>query len=150
MQRRSANVVWHRDTIGDILDAIATAAPLAEILDGAELRLFQNAFVPNPDMVPTDFTDATFVGYALHTPVVWSAVGNVDPYGRAVHGEGNFVAGAIVAAQLIYGYVLTTAAKAAVLCAEQFVTPVNFVNPGDFLELDVYLQLAYNWAVNQV
>jgi len=147
MWRRSQETTWHRDTIGDILDAIATAAPLNEILNGAELRLYTNAFDPNPDMVPGDFTDATFAGYALVTPLVWSAPVNIDPVGRLVHVEGNFVAGAIAAPELVEGYVITTAAKAAVLLAERFVDPVNFVVNGDFLSLDVVLQLPYNWPV---
>lgn len=149
MWRRSQQVTWERAALADILDAIATAAPLAEILDGAELRLYTNAFDPNPDMVPTDFTDASFVGYALETPLGWSAPVNIDPDGKLVHVEGNFVAGAIVAAQLVEGYIVTTAAKAAVLFAERFVTPVNFVLPGDFLSLDVVLQLPFSWSVTE-
>lgn len=148
MWRRSAEVTWQRAAIGDILEAIASAAPLNEILDGAELRLYTNAFLPNADMVPADFTDATFVGYALITPLVWSVPGNTGT-GRLVHVEGNFVAGAIApGGETVMGYVVTTAAKAAVLFAEQFADPVNIVSNGDFLSLDVVLELPFSWPVS--
>jgi len=146
--RRSEALILGRATIGDILDAIVTAAPLATILDGGVLRLFTNNPVIDPDFDPANFVEATFVGYAAETPLVFSAVGNVDPVGRLVHVEANFVAGAIVApGETVLGYWCENAGGTQLFFAEKFATPVQFVNNGDFLSLDVVLELPYIWPV---
>jgi len=49
MQRRSANPVISRAQLSALLEDLAGTVGLADVLDGAVLKLFTNAFSPDPD-----------------------------------------------------------------------------------------------------
>lgn len=151
MQRRSANPVISRAALDALLEDLAGTVGLADVLDGAILRLFTNAFTPNPDQIPADFTEATFGGYASVTPLTFSDPGNVADEGLVTITQSVFTAAAPVGAgETIEGYYLENAGGTAVLLAERFVTPVPIAVDGDFLELDIYLQLPFTWPVTQL
>jgi len=49
----------------------------------------------------------------------------------------------------VVGYYIGSAAFAAVLAAERFETPVPFALAGDFLALDLILQLPFVWLASE-
>jgi len=98
-----------------------------------------------------DFTEATFGGYASVTPLTFGNPGNVADEGLVTITQAVFTAtDPVGAGENIEGYYLENAGGTAILLAERFVTPVSIAVPGDFLELDIYLQLPFTWPVTQL
>lgn len=149
MWRRSENVVCGRSLLDWFFVNVDQLAPAAGALNGCVLRLFTNAFAPNPDMLPADFTEATFGGYAsVAAPLGWIGPGNVGTAGELLHVEGNFLAtDPIAPAETVNGYWIENAGGTVVMAAEAFATPVPFAVGGDFLSLDVVLELPFVWPV---
>lgn len=150
MWRRSVQPILSRFCLSETLDALVTAAPIAAILNGAVLRLYTNDFTPAPTSVPGDFTEATFVGYAGVTPLVWTAPVNNDSTGMLSMVQGNFVGGAIVApGEIVRGYWIENAGATQWFMAERFENPVTFDVVGAFLSLDAVLEFQFAQNVTQ-
>lgn len=151
MYRRSANVQFHRDPIAALLEALGGTIGLAEVLDGASLKLFTNSPTLGPDMAVGDFTVATFGGYAAVTPLTWLGPANANGNGMLLTVQGFFLStDPIAPAEIVNGYYLTNAGNTEVFLAETFDDPVNFAVPGDFLDLDVVLETPFIWPVTAV
>lgn len=150
MWRRSVNPILSRFCVSEILDALVTAAPATEILDGAILRLFTNDLTPGGNTDVGDFTEATFVGYSSVTPLVWTAPVNNDDTGMLSMVQGNFIGGAIVApGESVRGYWIENAGGTEWFIAERFEEPVPFEALGDFLSLDVVFEFQFAQSVTQ-
>lgn len=144
MNRRALNPVWGIAALKAFLDLGNDAVGAPGPLDGGVLRLFVNAFDPASDMVPADFTEATFAGYASVTPLAWSVAVNAGDAGVVIIVQSLFIGGAIVApGETVEGYYLENAGGTAVILAERFADPVPFANLGDFLELDNMIELPF-------
>lgn len=149
MFRQTLNLTWHRDFITDLLNAIATAAPIAELLDGCEIHLYTNAFTPNADMVPADFTEADFTGSAEITPT-FAAIGNTDT-GREISAQAVWTAtGFPTGGNTIEGYYVMNAGETDVICAERFSDPVPIANVGDQLTLEFIIEAAFVWPATEL
>jgi len=149
MFRQTENLTWHRDAITDMLNAIATAAPIAELLDGCEVHIYTNAFTPNADMVPADFTEATFTGSAEIAPT-FAAIGNTDT-GREISAQCVWTATAYPSGgETIEGYYIMNAGETEVLCAERFADPVAMAIVGDQLTLEFQIELPFVMPATQL
>lgn len=139
MFRRTQNLVLGRALQDAIVDALS-AAPLAELLDAADVILFTDVVSPTPTLDPADLTAPTFTGYApvvLTIPLLGPV--NLDGgIGRAGHQEVNFAATAAPESpQIVRGYAVTNGDQTVLYAAEQFAEPVTFEEEGDFLSLDI-------------
>jgi len=145
MYRRTAGLVATTALWDDLLGALSGTPPVAALLDDCEVRLFTNVINPSPTSVVGDFDGATFAGYAAQTLATWVGPVPMLPTGRALIAQANFLGGAIVdPGEVIQGYYITTTAAAALLAAERFTDPVPFAAAGDFLSLDLIVNLVQN------
>lgn len=105
---------------------------------GATLSLFQNNITPSPMVALTDFTEASFTGYARKTGITSFVTFNDAPTGNQIV-TGTvlqlFAATAGVTPQTTFGWYLTNAALTGLLCWGKFDTPYPFLAAGDKLEV---------------
>lgn len=135
----SQNPVMSQGLAEAILAALSTR-PSTALLATPTVHLFTAGPSPIlPTSKTTDFTEATFTGYAA---VVQSALlGPINlppPDGYGVHAESDFLAtpsGSFVGA-VIAGYWVDNGSTT-FYYGEYFKTPIPIVNPGDFVSLDV-------------
>jgi hypothetical protein len=82
----------------------------------------------------SDIVEATFVGYAPSPSAPFFLSGD-NITGRAVLNKGavEFIAGALIGPQVVYGWYITDTAGTALLAVGQFDTPVTFDLVGDTL-----------------
>lgn len=109
-------------------------------------HLFVNNFVPSPLMTPSDFTEATFPGYADESMSVsdWGAP-FLTPANVAadVYPDIQFTSGAVVTPQTVYGWYVTRAlTPAIVVAAELFPVPVIISGPNQAIVINPIIQLA--------
>lgn len=147
MFKRSVSPTITRSFANDILAAIATGAPLAELLDSAEIVLLKTNFASHPDLEDlTTLEECDFGGYAGVVPAAWIGPVNAGFNGQAMHAEGNFAAdNTIAGAQGAVGYAVHVANAVKVI--ELFAEPASFTMENDALSLDVVLQLPFEWPV---
>jgi hypothetical protein len=133
---------WFTRALANALVGTLSAVPGAALLVTPFVKLFTAASAnPSPNSVPTDFTEATFAGYAglaLTLPLVGPI--NLLPQTVGSHNEVDFIAGAVVApGETILGYYVVdnNAAPTKVYLSELFQSPIPIVNPGDSISLDV-------------
>jgi len=111
---------------------------------GATLSLFQNNITPTPMTALTDFTEASFTGYARKTGITAFVTFNDAPSGNQVI-TGTvlqlFAATAGVTPQTTYGWYLQDAALATLLGWGVFDVPYAFLAAGDKLEVVPVVQL---------
>ena len=137
MERATTSPVLNRGNAENLLSGM-----LANYDDPVHVHLFVSGpGTITPDTVPADFTEASFVGYAVKNiaAVDWVQA-LLSPNGNAVCGQAilSWVGGAIVApGQTVHGYYVTNTANTGLLFSEQFTDPVFFVAPGNFLNLTV-------------
>jgi hypothetical protein len=132
------------------MDAISTRALRLAQLDGltgvgkplaaAQLQLSKSAFTPGPTMIPADFDEADFVGYAAEAALA---------YGTAfVAGDGtyriqppsvNFQATADTTPNVLYGWVVLNTGGTAVLYAGLFDNPIPINLADDGVEVNPVL-----------
>jgi hypothetical protein len=149
MFRRSVNPVLARASVVALMNALNGTIGLAEVLDGAELRLFTNAITPSKDSVFADFAEPTFTGYAPVTPLTWSAVGNAGTDGLYNDTEVNITCTATpTPAETVEGYFLCAAGGGAFLFGERFEDPVGIAAIGDQLSLQIVAQLNFQLPVS--
>lgn len=146
MNWTAQNVVYGRTFVNTILAAFA-AAPLAELIDTAKIRLSQNpAFAPDPDSAIADLTptEADYSGYtAGGIAMVVSAPLNL---GTDVQGTMSSVLFKATTAtpfvsNTVYGWWIDDGTN--LICGEAFPGGVNalFGSINDFLQLDVVTPL---------
>lgn len=126
-------------TLVDALLAALSARPAAALLTTPTVHLFTATSTPlSPSSATTDFTEATFPGYAA--VVMGTLLGPVNlpnRDGRGLHVECDYLAGAITyPGETILGYWIDDGATA-FYGGEVFADPITLVNPGDFLSLDL-------------
>lgn len=149
MFRQSANPVLTRPFIDAILAALIDAAPLAILLDGAEVKLHTNAVAIGPDTTdPVAYTEADFDGYAEVAPAGWTGPSHGGDSGQYVHTQADFQAGGglVAPGQEVRGY--TVEVGGVVFMAENFPVPVNFNAVGKSLSLDVVIKLPFDLDSN--
>ncbi len=132
--------------------AALNAAPGGALLLTPFVHLFTaGPATISPDTLPTDFTEATFVGYssqALNLPLLGTI--NIDAETIARHNEENFVGGAVVApGEMIAGYWVDNDAAAGtqMYMGERFSNPVAIAVLGDFIALDVIFAMKMAFAL---
>lgn len=140
-QLQSKNPVLGRPLVDDMLSALDTV-PIAALIVTPKVHLFTaGPAVITPGSLPADFTEATFVGYAvaaLTLPLLGPI--NADAQDRGVHNDVDFIGGAVVPpGQVILGYWVDelVAAGTKLYMGEIFETPIAIALPGDYISLDV-------------
>lgn len=132
-------MTWANAVLDSMLEALTTR-PAGALLTTPTVHLFTAGPQPiSGTSVPGDFTEATFSGYAAVTLSGFLGPINLPSNdGRGVHQEADFLAGAGAGppGQSILGYWLDNGSTT-FYGGETFQTPVQIVNPGDFLSLDV-------------
>lgn len=131
----SSNPVAMKAVMQAILAALS-ARPAAALWVTPNIHLFVNNIQANSDNVLSDFTEATFAGYALAALPALSAPVRLGNGSQAVLASVVFIGGAIVApGQTAFGYYITDTTNAILYAAETFLVPQPFAVAGDFLEL---------------
>lgn len=139
---QSQTPIMAQDLADAILDALS-ARPAAAILSTPTVHLYTEVDPPiSPLSTPTDFTEATFAGYAdAALPALVGPINTLTST-RAVHGQVDFTGGAVVApGQNIAGYYVTDGGGTNFYYGEAFPAPIPIVNPGDTISLDVILPI---------
>jgi hypothetical protein len=124
--------------------AALSARPAAALLTTPTVHLFTAGPSPiSPTQVPSDFTEATFIGYAA--VVLASLLGPIITPSNTCEGvfnNANFIAGAIVGSQTILGYWVDNGSTEFYL-GEYFPSPALIVSPGDFVDLAVIIGMPF-------
>jgi hypothetical protein len=117
-----------------------TTRPAAALLTTPHVHLYTAVSAPlSPHSTVASFTEATFTGYAAYAVSAFSGpVFLDDGSGWALLANPLFIAGSLSAPQVIVGYWLDDGASN-FYGGEQFATPVNIVNPGDYIDLTLLL-----------
>lgn len=126
-----------------LVPSVGEAQMLTLILAGnTSLRLFQNNHTPAEADGDTDYTVATFTGYANVTLTggSWS-ITTGDP-SFATYAQQTFSSSANQSAQTIYGYYVVHVASGVLLWAELFSSPVVIANNGDQIKITPRFELA--------
>lgn len=135
MIRTSANLVLAKLGLQALLAALSTR-PAAALWVTPNVHLFTNAIQPNSRTALTDFTEATFAGYATVALPALAGPVHVSPDAEALLGEVNFIGGAVVApGENIRGYYITDTTNAILYASEAFDEPVSIAAAEDFLSL---------------
>lgn len=134
---------WFETFLKSVADSLLTL-PGASLFTAAEVMLWTNDdLLPDRTTTFADLTEATFVGYARQTPAAWAGPLNLSANSTGLMASVLFEGGAIVApGETCYGYALLDGTPEIIL-VEKFTTPIDFVNSGDFLQLDVIAALRY-------
>lgn len=131
-------VTLHRTLVAALASVLKTASVPALTVTPT-VHLFTAGPTPiTPDFTDADFTEATFTGYSPKALTLLGPV-NMGPNNQAMHGEVDFVAGAVEApGQNILGYWIDNHATTptAFYMAELFPEPIPIVQLNDFLSLD--------------
>jgi hypothetical protein len=106
------------------------------------LKLYKNNRAPADGDIETDYTEATFTGYAAKelTGASWT----VTPGSPSVvqYGQQTFTSSAAQTLQSIYGYYLIQKTSLKLVWAERFTDPPwNIVNLGDIVKVTPKIQL---------
>jgi len=113
---------------------------------GAELRLFQNDFTPDPASELTDFTEATFGGYApIDLAAEWNAVFKVidGKYQADTNAQEFECTGS--PGQTVYGWFVVQASPSDhVRISGRFVSPI-VVTPGTIFQITISEQ---EWSLS--
>jgi hypothetical protein len=124
-------------TLADALLAALMARPGAALLTTPTAHLYTAGPQLGPDVVPGDFTEATFAGYADITITAMLGPINSGEDVVALHVQVDFVGGAVVPpGETIMGYWIDNGSTTLYL-AEEFQTPIPIAQVGDFLSIDV-------------
>lgn len=130
--------------LAELLGTLQTR-PAAALLVTPTLHLF-TALTGNitPNSATTQFTEASFTGYAASTISGFSGPVNLPAgNGQGLFASALFTAGSgiVYPGQSILGYWIDDASTVLYL-AERFATPIPIVFPGDFLELAAFFAIA--------
>lgn len=120
--------------------AALTVRPAAALLTTPKCHLFTAVSAPiTPNSPVSIFTEATFTGYSVYSLSAFSGpVYLDDATGYALLANPLYIAGSLSASQVILGYWIDDGATA-FYGAETFQSPINIVNPGDFVDLSLLL-----------
>jgi hypothetical protein len=131
----SRNVVMKRQFAKDIIAASLTVPAAAPMPSGARFcMLWTNDFVPTPDSLVADFTEATFSGYVLSTGL-GGAPFQFGPNAIGATFSSVFTSSAATpfVSETVMGYTWVSAAKADWYFAERFAEPIPIAEAGDQL-----------------
>lgn len=132
---------WYQTALTDAFLAALATRPAAALLTTPTLHLYSAvAGVLSPSKAVGDFTECTFNGYSAVVLAATSGPVNLPAGG----GKGNYVNGLFTAGsgitlpgQAALGYWVDDGVSTVFLC-EAFPTQINFVYPGDFLDMAVF------------
>lgn len=113
------------------------------MINGGNIRLFQNDLDPTPSTVLGDLTEATYTGYAMIAVAAWNA-GYTEPTtgrGTIVTPLAQFQPTGSAVTNLIYGWYYTDADGDLVCCGRLSGAPIAMAGVGDAIPLFVKLQL---------
>lgn len=140
-QVQSKNPILGR-LIADALVGALSVVPGAALLVTPKVHLFTvGPPTLTPDAVPTDFTEATFVGYAP-AALVLPLLGTINVADNIIggHNDVDFLGGAVVSpGEMIVGYWIdeANAGGSDLYLAEIFEDPIPIAVAGDYISLDV-------------
>jgi len=116
------------------LSALVSMTGEAGLLDAMTLRLFMNDFTPGPDSVAADYEAADFDGYAPVAAVELLAVGqNEEGLPTAYWEPKAFTKSGAVTDNVIFGWMLTSAAGTTIWIARRLDEPVAMSLAGQVL-----------------
>lgn len=96
-----------------------------------KLKLYVNDITPGVTTLETDFTEASFTGYAAITLAGGSwTTAEANP-STASYAEQTFASSANQAAQIVYGYYLVQASSGKLIAAERFSASITIQKNGD-------------------
>lgn len=104
----------------------------------SSLRLFVNNFIPTPDSVAADFTEATFQGYGMESLSFDDPFTNGDEKGQMNAASRTWVRGVGGPEETVYGWFVLDGSGLFVL-AKRLPSPVPMDTPG---VSTVYVQLS--------
>lgn len=100
------------------------------------LKLFKNNRVPAEADVETDYTEATFTGYAsiALTPATWATTAGAPS--DVTYPQQTFTSSAGAQNESVYGYYIIQTTSGKLVCAEKFADgPYVIVNNGDAIKV---------------
>jgi hypothetical protein len=146
MQRTTAQPVYEQALLDALVGAL-DVIPAGKLLSATpKVELFTNNYNPTGADTYAAFTKAAFTGYAPVSLVFSDGAVNLSNGDQARVANAPFVAGALSGAVTVYGYIISDG-SANVYIAELFGVPVNFVNLGDYLSLDLIIGLPLRYPV---
>lgn len=136
-------------TLSEALTAAMVAAyttiPSAVLIATPHVHLYTaiTGFI-TPQSTPSQFTEATFPGYAAATVTLTGPLNFTNSAGLGLGGSVNFIANSSIVApgQNILGYWVDNGTTT-FYAGEQFSSPVQIVNPFDYLDLLVIIGAVY-------
>jgi hypothetical protein len=143
MFAQSLNPTIAASLLAGMLAAMLTR-PGAALMSALKVHLYTAGPSPiKPIQAPTDFTEATFTGYAAVTLAALSGP-IITPRGtcEALFGNASFVATGATPANTILGYWLDDGSTN-FFAGEAFPTPIPIAAIGNFIDLAVILGLTY-------
>lgn len=118
-----------------------TTRPAGALLTTPTMHLYTARTAPiTPQSTVSEFTEATFVGYAAVTMTFSAPLNLPAAAGVGVLSTGNFIAGALTATQNVIGYWIDDTAGN-FYGAEDFSAPVPIASPGDFVSVDAIIPI---------
>jgi hypothetical protein len=132
---RSSNPTNEVALLDNLLLAL-NARPAAALLTTPKVELYTNNYSPTGTDAYASFTKAAFTGYAAAAITFDAVPVNLANGSQALIGSVVFQATNGVTPASVTGYILSDGA-ANVYMAESFPVPLAFVNPGDFLQVDL-------------
>jgi hypothetical protein len=125
-------LIWVNQGERDVLGVVTTPAVMSHAI-----RLYKNDYVPNPDSLPPDFTQADFQGYPGGVALTFgipatNAQGKAQTQSQLV--TFTFTGGA---AQTIYGYFIGNTDNTSLRCAERAPQPILLSVAGDTIKIQV-------------
>jgi hypothetical protein len=137
---QSKSPVLSRELVQAMLTALKTD-PGAVLLLTPFVHLFTAVTgAITPDMVPADFTEAAFTGYAPVSMTPINGPSTINANTLAMYSAAGFTGGAVTPpGEVILGYYVTDddTAPTKIYMAEQFAESVAIAAEGDFLSLDL-------------
>ena len=110
---------------GFLVEALASGGHL----NGCKLHLADAMPDPNPSMVPADFTESSFAGYAAQSLTFNAPYYGLDGLGQVDSNTFTFVpSGVLTTPATILGWYLTNTAGTVVYYAEKFANPKILVD----------------------
>jgi hypothetical protein len=141
LEPTEVQVIPSANLLIDIARLVGTGGPF----NGSIVSLFQNPIAPGRLSALADFHVATFDGYADSSAITWSsAYYDSDGTALVLGTDQLFVATGGVTPNTIYGYILATAARAALLAAFAFSAPVGVGRAGDAVPVVPFFRYSGN------
>jgi hypothetical protein len=114
------------------------------LVPSPRLHLFQNNITPTPLSLLTDFTEATYDGYANQTQPYAGGPFRETDGSFSIRTLANFAMTGSTTPNIIYGYYVTDNPNTGLLFAGKFDTPIAMVDAFSYITYDNKLTLPVN------